>query len=67
MRNELIHEGRLIGGRFRGPDKAACEAVVAEVLNWFDTYMHVALSLGAPRRTRFRQADFMGLNAFSIS
>jgi hypothetical protein len=66
MRNVLIHEGRLIGGRFRGHDKAACAMVVAEVLNWFDAYMHVALSLGAPRRTRFRQADFMGLNAFSI-
>jgi hypothetical protein len=38
MRNELIHDGRLIGKRFAGPDSAACASVVAEVLNWFDAY-----------------------------
>jgi hypothetical protein len=67
MRNELIHDGRLIGARFAGPDKAACARVVAEVLNWFDAYMHVALALGALRRIRFGQASFMGLNAYSIN
>jgi hypothetical protein len=66
MRNELIHDGPLISTRFHGPDKAACAVVVAEVLNWFDEYIHVALGLGAPRRTRFGVADFMNLNAYSI-
>jgi hypothetical protein len=67
MRNELIHDGRLIGTRFAGPDKEACAVVVAELLNWFDEYMHGALSLGARRKTRFSKADFMGLNAYSIN
>jgi hypothetical protein len=42
MRNELIHDGRLIGNRFAGPDKGVCAAVVADVLNWFDEYLHAA-------------------------
>jgi len=67
MRNELIHDGRLIGARFAGPDRVACAVVVAEVLNWFDAYLHAALSLGALRRIRFNQASFMGLNAYSIN
>jgi hypothetical protein len=66
MRNDLIHEGRLIGTAFAGPDKLACAAVVAELLNWFDEYMHAALGLGAKRKIRFTKADFMGLNAYSI-
>jgi hypothetical protein len=66
MRNDLIHDGRLIGTRFAGPDKEACAAVVADVLNWFDEYMHAALGLGAPRMSRFGKSDFMNLNAYSI-
>ncbi|MGE3714285.1 MAG: hypothetical protein AB7F82_07130 [Alphaproteobacteria bacterium] len=67
MRNELIHDGRLIGSRFAGPDKAACAAVVADVLNWFDDYLHTALGLGSVKKTRFRPTDFQSLNAYSIS
>lgn len=66
MRNELVHDGRLIGTRFAGPDKQACATVVADVLNWFDEYMHAALSLGSVCKTRFRAADFITLNAHSI-
>jgi hypothetical protein len=66
MRNELIHDGQLIGHRFRGPDKAACAAVVVDVLNWLDEYMHAALTLGARRKIRFTNADLASLNAFSI-
>lgn len=66
MRNELIHDGQLIGRRFAGPDKHACAVVVADVLNWLDEYLHKALALGNVRKTRFRTADFMGLNAYSI-
>lgn len=66
MRNELVHDGRLIGSRFAGPDKAACAAVVVDVLNWFDTYVHAALALGPPAKTRFRAIDLASLNAYSI-
>lgn len=67
MRNELIHNGQLIGRRFAGPDRAACAVVVADVLNWFDDYLHAALGLGGVRKTRFKPADFIGLNAYSIN
>ncbi len=66
MRNELIHDGRLIGTRFSGPDKQACCAIAIDVLNWIDEYIHASLVLGAPRKTRFSQADFINLNAYSI-
>ena len=66
MRNELIHDGQRIGHRFRGPDKAACAAVVVDVLNWLDEYMHAALALGARGKIRFANADFANLNAYSI-
>jgi hypothetical protein len=66
MRNELIHDGRLIGTRFKGPDRAACAAVVCDVLNWFDEYMHAALKLGSPRKVRFGKNALIGANAFSV-
>ena len=65
MRNELVHDSRLIGSRFPGP-RAACDRVVADVLNWFDAYMHVALGLGRVRKTRVGANDFATLNAYSI-
>jgi len=66
MRNELVHDGRLIGTRFSGPGIDECAELVAEVLNWFDSYMHVALQLGPVKQTRFKGRDFRGLNAYSI-
>jgi hypothetical protein len=66
MRNELVHDGRLIGSRFAGPDKIACAKVVADVLNWFDEYVHAALTLGSVAKQRFQATDFAGLNAYSI-
>jgi hypothetical protein len=66
MRNELVHDGQLIGRRFAGPDKNACAEVVADVLNWFDEYLHAALGFGAPRKLRFPKRHFAGLNAYSI-
>ncbi len=65
MRNELIHDGQLIGSRFAGP-RSACDQVVADVLNWFDIYMHAGLGLGPVAKTRFRANDFTTLNAYSI-
>jgi len=67
MRNELIHDGQLIGTRFAGPDKMACATVVADVMNWIDEYIHAALNLGAPRKTRFTKMNLYNLNAYSIN
>ena len=66
MRNELIHDGQLIGRRFAGPDKQACAVVIADVLNWLDEYIHKALGLANVRKTRFTPADLANLNAYSI-
>jgi hypothetical protein len=66
MRNELIHDGRLIGTRFAGPDKHSCCLLAADVLNWIDEYIHAALALGTPRKTRFSHSDFVNLNAYSV-
>ena len=66
MRNELIHDGQLIGRRFLH-NKATCDDVAADVLNWFDEYLHKALQLGPVARTRFSGQDFRNLNAYSIS
>lgn len=65
MRNELVHDGRLIGTRFAGP-RSSCDGVVADVLNWFDAYLHAALGFGPVARTRFQARDFAALNAYSI-
>lgn len=65
MRNELVHDGQLIGSRFLGP-RTACEQVIADVLNWIDQYIYSALSLGPVAKTRFQPCDFAGLNAYSI-
>lgn len=66
MRNELIHDGQLIGRRFAGPDRMACAAVIVDLLNWFDEYLHEALGLGKPRNVRFKPHNLSGLNAYSI-
>lgn len=68
MRDDLVHEGRLIGAGFgrTGADRSACNTIVADVLNWFDAYMHAALGLGPVAKTRFQGGDFIGLNAYSI-
>jgi hypothetical protein len=66
MRNNLIHEGKLLGGKFSGKDLTDCAVVVANVLNWFDEYIHSVLGLGIVRRKRFSSAEFVNLNAYSI-
>ncbi|MGD2092305.1 MAG: hypothetical protein PVH61_39420 [Candidatus Aminicenantes bacterium] len=66
MRNNLIHEGNLLGGRFSGTDKGACSEVASDLMNWFDEYIHVVMKLGSVKRTRFSNHDFMSLNAYSI-
>jgi hypothetical protein len=66
MRNELVHDGQLIGARFAGPDKLACANVVADVLNWIDAYIHAALALGPVLNKRFKGTSLVSLNAYSI-
>lgn len=66
MRNNLIHEGKLIGGRFTGRDLEACSIVAADVMNWFDEYLHAVMNLGPVKRKRFSKGDFMSLNAYSL-
>lgn len=66
MRNVLIHEGRLIGGAFQGTSFQDCAAVAANVLNWFDEYIHSVLGVGPVRRQRFTANAFTGLNSYSI-
>lgn len=80
MRNELIHDGRLSGKRFKGRDvadpahaeaaaevrdRAGCAEVAAEVLNWFDSYIFSVFQLGH-HEPRFKGRDFLSLNAYSI-
>lgn len=66
MRNNLIHEGKLLGGRFAGTDIEACSVVAADLMNWFDEYVHAVMNLGPVKRKRYSKQDFMSLNAYSI-
>lgn len=66
MRNNLIHEGKLLGGSFAGGDIQACSKVAADLMNWFDNYIHSVLNLGPVKKQRFTAGDFISLNAYSI-
>lgn len=66
MRNNLIHEGQLLGGRFVGTDIDACASVAADLMNWFDEYIHSVLNLGSLKRKRYSKYDFISLNSYSI-
>ena len=51
MRNDIVHEGCLSGTNFSGRSKADCAKVVADTLNWIDSYVCAVLDLGsAPAR-----------------
>ncbi|MBL6612394.1 MAG: hypothetical protein ISS15_21070 [Alphaproteobacteria bacterium] len=65
-RNNLIHEGHLLGPKFAGRSKDDCAQVAADLLNWFDEYLHAALALGTVVRQRFSKSDFLTLNAYSL-
>jgi len=66
MRNNLIHEGKLLGGQFVGTDHEACSEVASDVMNWFDEYIHAVMNLGSVKIKRYSKHDFMSLNAYSI-
>lgn len=70
MRNDLVHEGRLSGVNYPGHSKADCAAVIADAMNWLDTYIIESLQLrteisGVPR---WKQHQFEhNLPAFSLT
>jgi hypothetical protein len=66
MRNNLIHEGKLLGASFAGTDLEACSTVASDLMNWFDAYIHSVMNLGPVKRKRYSKADFISLNAYSI-
>jgi hypothetical protein len=66
MRNDLVHDGRLSASRFPGKAIEDCAQVAAEVMNWIDRYLHAALNIGPILKQRFKKADFMNLNAYSL-
>jgi hypothetical protein len=66
MRNNLIHEGKLLGGSYSGRNIYDCSVVAANLLNWFDNYIHSVLNIGAVRAQRFRYSDFISLNSYSM-
>ena len=53
MRNNLIHEGKLIGGSFAGTNIEACSIVASDLMNWFDEYIHAVMNLGTVKRKRY--------------
>jgi len=66
MRNNLIHQGKLLGGRFNGTDIEACSMVAPDVMNWFDEYIHAVMNIGLVKRRRYPTHDSMSLKAYSI-
>ncbi|TXM95315.1 hypothetical protein [Methylobacterium sp. WL116] len=66
MRNDLVHEGTLSSSKFPGKDSLECAKAVSECLDWIDTYMHTAFSLGPVVRRRFKPNYWAGLNSFSL-
>ena len=54
-------------GGDRLTDQEICARIVAEVMNWFDAYVHAALRLGKVTKTRFVAHDFARLNAYSLA
>lgn len=57
MRNNLIHESKLLGGAFSGTDINACSAVAADLMNWFNEYIHSVLNLVPAKKQRFAAKD----------
>lgn len=66
MRNNLIHEGKLLGGKFSGANLDDCASVAKDVMNWFDRYIHSVLNLGPVIKNRYSDFDYQALNAYSV-
>ena len=68
MRNDIVHEGVLSGSNFERKSKKDCANVVADVLNWIDSYVLAVLGKsGFQRKPRWKGIVLeTGLPAFSI-
>lgn len=68
MRNDIVHEGVLSGSNFAGKSKSECAAVVADTLNWLDSYVLAVIGvLGTPGLPRWRGQDLeRGLPSVSV-
>ncbi|WP_217513062.1 hypothetical protein [Vibrio metschnikovii] len=66
MRNNLIHEGRLLGGSFTGTNLDDCAQVASDLMNWFDQYIHAVFGLGAVSNPRFSKNNFNSLNSYTL-
>src|ERR1017187_1811780 len=70
MRNDIVHQGVLSGNNFTSRSKAECAAVVADALNWLDSYVMAVIGKagmvsGLPR---WKGGDLVsGLAALSVS
>ena len=67
MRNDLVHEGHLMGKHFPSRDKEACSSLIAETLNWIDQYARAIFSFKSPARERFDELTFRTVNAYSLN
>ncbi|HEY5536596.1 MAG TPA: hypothetical protein VIL99_16885 [Ignavibacteria bacterium] len=69
MRNDIVHEGVLSGSNFSRKTKERCAEVIAETLNWLDSYILAVIGKttmvsGFPR---WRGVDFeQGLPSISV-
>jgi len=69
MRNDIVHEGILSGSNFQNKTKAQCAVVIAETLNWLDSYILAVMGkisqvAGLPR---WKGGDFEhGLPSISV-
>jgi hypothetical protein len=69
MRNDIVHEGILSGSNFAGKTKGQCSVVIAETLNWLDSYVLAVIgkanqAVGFPR---WKGVDFEhGLPSISV-
>jgi hypothetical protein len=69
MRNDIVHEGVLSGSNFPNKTKGQCAIVIAETLNWLDSYILAVMGktsqrLGFPR---WKGVDFEhGLPSLSV-
>ena len=69
MRNDIVHEGVLSGSHFKGRTKGQCAVVIAEALNWLDSYALAVIgktnqASGLPR---WKGVDFEhGLPSISV-
>lgn len=69
MRNDIVHEGVLSGSNFARKTKGQCSVVVAETLNWLDSY--VLAVIGKTNQvsglSRWKGVDFEhGLPSISV-